>query len=109
MKPKLLLGLALVLSGGLFGCASNHSTVTVIDSATGKPVAGAQVLIITRSAVSKPFMTNQHGTTELRDIKIAPDGFDVQVSKPGYGQTSQGIWGVRTNHLEILLRPESKP
>ena len=35
MKPKLLLGLALVLSGGLFGCASNppHSELSVSTTA----------------------------------------------------------------------------
>jgi hypothetical protein len=32
MKPKLLLGLALVLSGGLFGCSTPHRQVATADS-----------------------------------------------------------------------------
>jgi hypothetical protein len=109
MKPKPLLCLALALSGGLFGCVSSRSTVTVIDAATGKPIAGAQVMVVTPSLVSKPFITNRHGTAGLGDIEILSNGFGIQVSKSGYGQTSQGIWGVVTNHLEVELQPEQKP
>ena|SRR5665647_798906 len=117
MKPKLLLGLALVLSGGLFGCSSFHQTnqygggdrVRVVDGVSGKPISGASVVVIYPSGAGTPFKTDKHGIAHIQGgFGRKEDGIHIQASVAGGPMASIGLWGVATNYVEIKIGPFKK-
>jgi uncharacterized protein YceK len=101
--------ICLVLAAGLSGCASvadYRIAGRVVDSATGKPVAGAAV---SEGAYAQDLaagaVTGDDGTfayysyPEEHNVRVAAPGYAPGRTTVGLGPDASGVW------LDVLLLP----
>jgi len=84
--------------------------VIVLDARTGEPIPGADVywhgLIAGQGIVAPPQLTGTNGETVIKYPVAGTEGFDIQVTKPGYNDMGYGSWTRNNNSGEMTFRLE---
>src|SRR5579864_7016612 len=95
-----LLCFSMCFPGGAIAGTTGGIIGTVVDSATGAPVAGVRVTV---QSPSQTESTNTDGSGRFAFVSLAPDTYTISTEKNGYENTSSAGMSVFADQQQTVV------